>query len=318
MSPRKVAVHLAQAAVFAACAWYVLRGVDLGELWRALAGYSPLRMGAVLALVLATFALQGLRLSLLSGRAFRALRGAQAVLLGLAVNNVLPARLGEVAKMVYLRQKTALRLSQVLGMVFLERFLDVNVVAVLAFGAATVAGLTSVGLPLLAVLALCWVVLIVLVVRMPEGGYALGFIPAERIREFLAQALGAVGRAAKARAILAPLLVSICIWALAYTFVTLMLVWLAGLDLTLGQALVAFAALFLGVSIPGMPGGIGVAEAAVVVVLGWYGVAKPEALAAALAIRAMNFLPATILGGLVFLFSGMDRSMLHEDMAEDG
>jgi len=58
-------------------------------------------------------------------------------------------------------------------------------------------------------------------------------------------------------------------------------------------------------ALPGAPGGLGVYEAAVVAPSLWFGVDKETAVALAIVLRAVQYIPVTLLGLIALHFSGM-------------
>lgn len=79
-----------------------------------------------------------------------------------------------------------------------------------------------------------------------------------------------------------------------------------GIELPVAPALIAFLAVNSAAIIPLIPGQLGVAEAAVVLGLGWGGIAAEPALAVALAYRAAYLMPMIVLG-LPLLFADLRR-----------
>ncbi|AMK11508.1 lysylphosphatidylglycerol synthase transmembrane domain-containing protein [Pseudodesulfovibrio indicus] len=301
---------LLQLAVLAACLFYLFTDVDWPSLAETFSHYSPLKALAVLATTLPIYVLMGLRLSQLSeGRITTAL-GMLGTLLAVAVNNVLPAKLGEFAKAVYFKRKSVLGFSQSMGIIFLERFLDVNILALTGLVAAVVFGLGLYGLPLTLAVLLCWAVLILMARRIPPQGLEPARIPSERLRRSVRQGTAAIRQAMQGRTMLRPLGSTVLLWFCNFAYLGLIPIWLMGMDLTPAQVLGIYGAVYLGLTIPGLPGGIGMTEGAMVAILAYSGMAKTDALAIALTVRAYNFIPPTLMGLLVFATSGMKASTL--------
>jgi hypothetical protein len=310
MTHKKGMLRIGQLAILIVCITYLAKGVDLGAVVDQFARYSPWRMLGVFAITLPTYALFGLRLSCLTGKAITAWRGALGCILAIAANNILPARLGELVKALYFKQKTKLTLPETMGVIFFERFLDVNVVAVATIGAAATLGLGFMGLPLLSAVVAGWATLFIVVRRLRTRGITLSFIPWPRVRSGARDILVSIEQAMRERPLMLPLGITVMIWGMNFCYIASIPLWLAELDLTWAQVLGLFVALYIGISIPGMPGGIGTAEGAVVAILSIYGFPKSEALALALIIRVLNFIPPTLIGLVIFLFSGLNTEMI--------
>jgi len=313
---KKIFIILLQIAILVGCIAYLIAGVDLNELLRTFSNYSPLHMAGVFAITIPIYFCMGIRLSMLSSKEISPLIGVWGSLLAIGVNNILPARLGEVAKAAYFKQKSTLRFPEAMGIIFLERFLDINILALATLGAAVLLGFGLMGLPLLGFVLACWAILLLIIRRMTTEGPGLSFIPWAGLRHFVRRILVSIEQSLRGKAILMPIAISILIWILNFAYFASIPLWLVDLNLSWAQILGIFAAVYIGISIPGMPGGIGMAEGAVVAVLTWYGVPKTQALALALTIRAFNFIPPTLMGLTVFATSGIDSSTLRWQKTE--
>ena len=75
----------------------------------------------------------------------------------------------------------------------------------------------------------------------------------------------------------------------------------ARLDLPVTAALCVIAFIGLGVSLPSSPGFIGVIQAATVLALSFFGVAKADALGFSLLLHASQFVPVTLWGLLLLV-----------------
>jgi uncharacterized membrane protein YbhN (UPF0104 family) len=94
-------------------------------------------------------------------------------------------------------------------------------------------------------------------------------------------------------------------WSLAIWVVIVLSVWTgfraASLELPMTAALCVIAFIGLGVSLPSSPGFIGVIQAATVLALSFFGVAKADALGFSLLLHASQFVPVTLWGLLLLV-----------------
>jgi len=228
---------------------------------------------------------------------------------GTLANNVLPARLGDVARAFVLAKKEKISASSSFATIMLERIFD---------------GLVVVGF-----------FLTVLVIAPPTAGWTFGlawamglvfsaavlgsaFVAwqeerATKVAAFLVRPLpaalgekilGLVKKLAlglhalkSARATATVIGCSILIWVLeagVYAFVQQAL----GLDIPLHGLVVVMAVLTLGLTAPSAPGFVGVFEGLVIAGVGLYGVEGAPALAFALAVHAVHFSIGTLLGAI--------------------
>lgn len=297
-------------AVSALALWLALRNVDLAELGDALTGASagPLGLGALL--ILGTFPLLGLRWHAVAGaRAGRRPTMIELTLIGAAVNNVLPGRLGELARAAGLARDTRRSAFAAFGTVVIDRLTDLSILAaclvatvlwspvphwvrwIVAVGSATALG----GIAVVAV--------IVAIVRrrgVPRrgrwrvrlGAFARGLDCIDSWRTAARVALWGAG-----------------VWS----------AWMTGAWLvarSVGVALSPVEIIFmtgvvgLGSALPSAPGFIGTYHWLASSTLVLYGVARPEALAFAVLVHAAWFVPTTLVGCGLMLRRGVTWSSL--------
>ena len=297
--------------------WWVLRDVEPGRLLGELRGANGwLLLGAV-AVATSGFLTRALRWRVILhpirpgtglGNRFAA------VCIGFALNNLLPARAGELARAWSLSRMETVPVSGSLGSLVAERFLD-GVAILLLLGAAVLlpgfpANATIGGRPLVGVLLTilaaggAGVLVLFLPVIFPAPALrtldrGLRLVPGDRGRRlhklvgFFLQGLGVLrdprlfGRA---------LSWSLLIWA--WNAVSFWLAFLAfGIDRGYAAALFVQGVIALGVAVPSAPGYFGTFHAAALVGLHEvYGVAEEATLAFAFGYHLGGFFPVTFLG----------------------
>jgi glycosyltransferase 2 family protein len=229
-----------------------------------------------------------------------------AISVGLMFNSVLPARAGEVPRIVALRRTTGLSAFEIGATVVVERILDVFVVALM--GAALWAffpdktwihllGLVCFGV--IAAFALLLVALAVLRERLPplllRMLNKLPFVSPDRARS-VRLALGAgASILLRPKRLVEAVLVTITLWG-----VGAMSIWvlLPAFDIHVGGVapwLILVANTFA-VTIPSGPATVGVYEASVQAALIAYGVSASTALSYAIVLHAVNFFPVILVG----------------------
>ncbi len=294
-------------ALIGGCLYFLASGLDLEQ---TLASFRNLEFGRLLVVegaVVLTMLAPAWRLVFLTRHRVRFSLSLQTVFLCLGLNNIFPAKLGELAKVSFLRQRAGIAMSEGMGIVFWERFFDLN--AVLLFG-VLIAYLLDKSLllvPLAVIVGVFWAFLL-LNSRFPAiSRLVLRLIPLPRLKDFVAAILEHLQEHVSWRFFLLLGWYTLLVW-LSYLAVALLFVqWAAGLELTAAQVAAVFVVSSIGLSLPSSPGGMGVYEAAVVLSLGWFGVTKETALAAGIGLHVLQILP-TVLGTLIILAtSGVDR-----------
>lgn len=315
---------LLRLAIVSACVVYIFWGVDFGALWRAFGRFHVGGMLLAFAWSLLQYPAVGARLSWLTRGRVTVRQGTEASLYGLALNNILPAKLGEAAKAFYLRSQGGVPLGEGLGLIFWERFMDMNCILVLALVSAAVMGANILAGPLLAVVGGGWLCLLLLR-RCPGIAAAVGRRLPAGLRPVYSDTVCQLRDGLSTAFLLRLALRSVFVWFMFETWVHLTLVAGCGFDLSFWQALTVFVISTVGFIVPSSPGGAGVYEAATVMALGLFGVGKEEALAAGLCLRVIQYAPQTLGGLAVMIRTGLgvrEARSVHaseeEDSSKDG
>lgn len=291
---------------------YVLEDVNWSQFLEALSNY---KMGSLLVIFLVSllpYPAMTWRLDFLSGYTVGFFNSLKASVFCLGINNLVPAKLGEVAKAFYLRRKVGMPLAQGLGMVFWERFFDLNFVLGLGLITAFQLKLGPVVIPLALVVVGIWTGILVVKFFPGTGDFLVKLVPVERIRLLLNDIMLQLRKPMGSRFFSILFLYTVLFWAANAVMFVMIMLWLASLPLTLSQALMVFIVSVLGFAVPSSPGALGVFEAVIVIALGWFGVSKEEALAAGLVMRFMTYVPQTFGALAIMAKSGLSLKGIRE------
>lgn len=242
------------------------------------------------------------------------------ILMGWSVSVLLPGRLGEVARPVFLSRRASIAASAALGSVVLERLFDVVAILTLlagylllapaptgasAAGAATLAVLRSAGMGLLAALVLSGVLAILAArnasVRRRVTATVERLLPARAagvLVSFLTGMSGLRNRTAAVQVLLS----SVALWAtVVLTYVLLFVA--VGIAVPWYGAIPLLTLLVIGAAVP-TPAGVGAFhKVAQLGLVGLFGVENDAAVAYAIISHAVAFLPLAAVG-LVLLVRG--------------
>jgi hypothetical protein len=234
----------------------------------------------------------------------------------MALNNTVPLRAGEVARIGFLARYGGLPVSTCLAAVAVERVLDMLALVVIVV--ATVPFLAG-GLPLgasfYAVAAIVAVAILgaVVVSRRPDGFQRLcrgvaGLFGA-RVREFVVRRSEAFARGLEAlgsaSAVLGVMVMTFAFWGLGMAAIQLWL-WAFGLALPWYAPAVVLGFLSFGLAIPATPGNVGTFHFFVSSAVIYLGGSATQAVSLALAFHAVAVVPLTVLG-LPLLFREYSR-----------
>lgn len=235
------------------------------------------------------------------------------VLGGLAANNVLPIRVGELLRARWLSQDAPMLGGRALGTVALDRACDVVALALLlVIGVQTVASTTwllqlAAGV-LIALVVVAGALLFARVYTARRGRERRIRGRARRIvRDTLEMLAAPIGR----RRAATWLGLSLCTWILG-TLAVMLVARSVGIELGPAEAAFVTASLNLGVAIPSSPGYVGTYQWLGVASLGLLDVPVNEALAFTILMQASWYVPTTIAGGA---FVGVRLTRRHSSRA---
>jgi len=294
-----LAIGIASSAFFL---WLVFRHADLHEVWDALKGAD---LGLVL---LATVVMQGVYVA--QGARWRQIAGTlelsvrrfyELVLAGVAANNVLPLRIGDLLRARWLATSASIPTGRALGSVFRDRVCDViALVVALAVSIPAVGGQRWVeriavgGVVLLALLAMIGAGAVVYSRIRPRSRKDERSRLRRLVRDTIDELASPIGR----RRIVVALALSFLawgIWAVTAGLVCRSL----GISLSPIELVFVTAVVNLGVVIPSSPGFIGTYQWLAVSALAAVGVGTEVAIAFSVLMQAVWYVPTTIVGGVI-------------------
>ncbi len=248
----------------------------------------------------------------------------RAVAIGMMINNVLPARAGELARAYAVSRETrAVSFTSALASIALDRVFDALIVFSLMFGAMLApgfpAGATIAGRPATALVG-TWGIAVLLVVFL--GAVLVAFRPAMMIA-FASAVCRAimprwesrvVGIAEHVTAGFAVLrspsrFARVVFWTVLHWLTNALAFWIAfravGISAPYSGALFLQGLISIGVAIPSSPGFFGPFEAFAKAGLQIYGVPVTQAVTWAVGFHLLSFIPVTALGAFYFSRLGL-------------
>jgi uncharacterized membrane protein YbhN (UPF0104 family) len=304
MNPRTRAYfsRLLPLGVTALCCWYLFHDLNLPALGKALLSFSPWHLALSLPLFTLSLLPSCLRLNYLCGGRSSLYVSSKALLFGYGVNNLLPAKLGEIAKAAYLTRARGIPAAVSLCAVFWERLADLNVVLAFSVAIGLWYGVSQLYLPLLCGMVIVWAALLMLF-RFPGAFIRMAcFLPAGRLRDFAGSALERLGDARQRPGWPLLCVYSFAVWCSFILFTFWFFTVACGDNIgIMGAALVCIAG-GVGMILPSMPASLGAFEAGVVAALLILGMDKEAALSAALVLHMINIIPTVLFAGYAVLF----------------
>jgi uncharacterized protein (TIRG00374 family) len=278
-----------------------VRGADLGTVWTTLQDVHPLPVLGAVGCMGVVYWLQASRWRriALTGASHR--QFFEMVVAGVAVNNVLPGRIGDWLRARWV-SRGAFSYGRGVATVVFDRGFDLLVL--FGFLLATVPFVTDER----------WVDRIVLGGLVAVGLLALGIAGARSytrrrpgmrrrrgvVRRFVRDVLDGLSEplgAARTQELVAISVAAWLVWALA----ALLVARAVGIELTVLQAVFLTGAINLGVAIPSSPGFVGTYQWLGVSALALFGIGQESALAFAIVLQAVWYVPTTVMGLVLLL-----------------
>ena len=305
-------------AISAVLLWWVLREVSMATVIQELSHANPWLFALATICATLIFPLRARRWRTILDPIYPKLPFGplwRATAIGMMVNNVVPARAGEVARAYVLTRETPVPFSTSIASLAVDRVFDAIVLLLLAFVAVLDPRFPS-GVSIGGVPAVRWAIGgAALVGAAVVILYALVFFPAQLIRLFelfarkLSPRLEDRGRAALVTfseglsVLRSPKhFAAVMGWTVLHWLVNALGWWIAfravGIDAPFSAALLLQAMVALGVAVPAAPGYFGVFEKVAVLGLAVYAVTPSLATSWALGFHILSFLPITIFGAI--------------------
>jgi len=314
----------------AALIYLTLRGISPTEVARHLSNADPLLFLGAIICATAIFGLRARRWQTILEPAVSHVPLAplwRATAIGMMVNNVVPARAGEVARAYALTKETRVPFPAALASLVVDRLFDAIVLLMLAAVAlldpALSTGQTLAGRPVSDFAVGSIGLVLILVINL----YLLVFFPARVLALFGRVAARISPKVeARGRRILEAFITGLSVlrspgrfaavfaWTLAHWLLNALGFWLAfravGITAPFSAAFFLQAFIALGTAVPALPGFFGVFEYMSVQGLGVYGVGQQQAATWAIGFHILSFIPITLIGAYYFTRLGMKMSEL--------
>ncbi len=305
--------------------WWTLRDVSMAVVWHELAQSSiPLFLASAFCATI-IFPLRARRWqTILQPVAPNTPLGPlwRSTAIGMMVNNLIPARAGEIARGYALTKETGIPLSTSIASLAVDRLFDMMVLLLLAVAAfldpafprgARIAGQS------LGSLAQGSIVIVVLLVL---ALYSLAFFPTQLVKAYelfarrISPALETRGKAvlinfSEGLSVLRSprRFLAVLAWTVLHWLVNALAFWLGfkavGMNLPFSAALFLQTLIAIGVALPSAPGFFGVFEKLANVGLAIYGVGADRATSWAIGYHILSFIPITVIGVYYFARLGL-------------
>ncbi len=301
---KKSAIKILKLLLLTALVYWIFKDIDLELLLQSLKHLNP--WGVVLSFVAVFFSdlVISWRWYYLSHFRYSFISSLEANMLAFFLNIFAPAKLGDLSKIYYMKQKEGHHIAHSTSYFFIERLFDVLVLAAMILFSALFILPSQGGL----------VVALLLFGLFFSFGYLfyspsffrklLFLLPFPKIRALAYKIYKIIRSNLTPKRLETLFFLTLAVWGSYYLNNFVFFLTATDFDLKLWQIFVASTLAFAVSAIPLTPGGICTFQAAFILTLGWYGIPKEEALSASLVLQILYILPATLYS--LYLFATKD------------
>ena len=299
-------------AVTAVCMYLAVRGVKLDDAIDALRSSDLLWLVPTIPVFALAIVLRAVRWwSLFAVDERPPLRAVTyALLVGYFFNNILPARAGEVARVIALHKRAQTPRAETVGTVVVERVLDILALLIILFASypwlPEISWLRAAAIfGAIVVAVVC--VLVVVIVRYDERAVHWLLSPlrrvkragfAERVEQAAVNATRGLIALRDPGIAIRGFLLTIASWlVLAFSYWILMAAF--HLDIPIVAGILVTVAINLSLVLPSSPAALGVFEAATIVALRAFDIPQADALSYALVLHLLNLVPFLVIGAVL-------------------
>jgi len=234
----------------------------------------------------------------------------QAYILSIGFNTFLPGRISEIVKVTYLKEWLNIPATNSSVGVIVERLIDfLTLIGLVLLGFGSL-WLDSNFFLFASIFGLIVVFLIFISIYSDLICRFIDTLPFNRLKDNLKNIVLKFKETLRSQGFTLAIILSIFLWVGSYLMLLLILKTIYGSGISMNDTIIIFSAMCLGRSIPGLPGGIGIYEAAIVIAMKYIGFGFSESLATAITIHASQIFFVTLVSLILFVKKGLGLSFL--------
>ena len=278
--------------IFIVSILYLVYNIDFNEFFLSFRNYSYLSILFIVLITAFSFYIIAFRWQILTSSNLSFYNSYKTNLISMAINQVAPARAGDIYKPLYIRKNYNISIYHSISSLLIERSLELVILFFLlciVFFKVTFSSNIIVIVIVLIILGIFFIVY-----QFPHFVLKrLRHIPNKRIRNTILKIVVHFYKLDK-KSLLKAFVVTLVLYMFYILSLHLFISFFTTFSLTFFQSMVLFVVSAIGVSLPSSPAGIGIYEATVVFVLNYFGIESSEALSFAIVYHMFQVF--TILG----------------------
>ncbi|WP_298749223.1 lysylphosphatidylglycerol synthase transmembrane domain-containing protein [uncultured Arcobacter sp.] len=268
---------------------YLVYNTNINELVASLSSYSFYAISYVVVITILSFLFFAIRWQTLTSSSISFYNSYKTNLISMAINQILPARAGDFYKPVYIKKNYGVNLHNSISSLILERSLDLMILFIL--GLIVLLGTTFFDnfYFLIPITIFLFIALFIFVKYAKEIIYITKRISNKKVRVTILKIIINLYKTKSYilfNSIYATIVLYIFYIVSLYGFIYLF----TEFNLTIFEIMIVFVISALGMSLPSSPAGIGVYEATIVYILGYFNINSSEALSFAIVYHVVQII----------------------------
>lgn len=271
--------------------YYLFKDIEISNIIKALENYSIYWSIIVMFSVVVSDLFLSLRWRFLTKNKISLIGSFEAIGISAFLNFILPAKTGEISKILYLKKFYNFKATKATAVLLMERVFDVLLLAVMTM--LTAFYLMKIDNALEYSIEIILIIVVALFLLKFKGiKKIIGFLPNQKLRLFAFRTFKHIFQINKKEDLIGNFIYSLFVWLSYFITVYIFLDFVAGFNLDLKEVFIVFVVSSIAMSIPLLPGGVGTYQAGVVFALGLYGIGKEDALLVGILIQLYNLVPS--------------------------
>ncbi|APG26654.1 hypothetical protein A7E78_01520 [Syntrophotalea acetylenivorans] len=281
-------------------AFFAIFGVDYGALIDHLTARLLAAMVLSQVVVLLSLTLLSFRLSLfIDKKNPPVIASFKAIVLAMGFNLIIPGRMSEFVKPLFLKSKVGISMEGGLSSVFLERVTDMFIISLLSSVVLSGSFVDFDGRIMICAASVCFLLLHFLPKGMPWVEKGVAFIPFKRLSSLILNILEHLSQAIIDKRLYGGFACGCLAWCFTVSSFFVFFFVAENGQFSIDKCLILFVISTIAYAVPALPGGVGTYEASIVFVLQHYGYSMEHSLVLAAALHLSQMLMVGLLAGVV-------------------
>jgi len=283
-----------QFTFFIAIFWYLIRDIKIEKLFTVVESYSILGVFTTLFLIGFAYLILGYRWYLMTDKKCTLSSSSEAVIITGFLNMILPAKIGEISKILYLKRYYNYNINSSLALLFIERLFD-SIILVLFLVVVNIFYIENREIQFILIILSFLIVIFFILLKRDTLFRFFKYIPFRLLSIFGRKIIRNINRQFRGDMLTGTILSTIALWIIYFLTYLIFFGFTINFDLTFYEVFIFFIISTIALAIPLTPGGVGTFQASIVFVGDMMGINKEDSLVAGIIMYLLIILADIIL-----------------------